>query len=84
LTRLIGDNTKPCQELPESFAPVPDLLSFDVDEALNQRVVEDTNKHHLNASVNPTRQKSLPNFSKRCRGLSLASQNPPKSTPIGD
>jgi hypothetical protein len=62
VTRPIGDNTKPCQEVPESFAPVPDLLSFDVDEALKQRVVEGPNKHHLNRSVNPERQKSLPNF----------------------
>jgi hypothetical protein len=48
------------------------LLSFDVDEALKQRVVEVPNKHHLNASVNPERQKSLPNFPSCAPGLSLA------------
>ncbi|NJO32093.1 MAG: hypothetical protein HC869_02160 [Rhodospirillales bacterium] len=72
MTRLIGDNTKPRQELPESFAPVPDLLSFDVDEAHKQRVVEVPNKHHLNPGVNPARQKSLPNFLPSAPGLSLA------------
>jgi hypothetical protein len=72
LTRLIGDNTKPRQEFPESFAPVPDLLSFDVDEAHKHRVVEGTKKHHLNPSVNPERQKSLPTFPACASGLSLA------------